>query len=87
VMGSMIHRALFGTDLDYVYRTWSDGHVRDSIIRLDQYSRLGKTPDYFFFKAYDTWLEQASLGLAGLLFAGLALAAGIRLRREVRSGR
>ena len=85
VIVSDLQEALTGRPRDFVYRAWRDGRFVETVIPMGEYSREGKVPDFFFFKPYDTRLEQWSLGAAGLAFIGLTLVAGRALRREIAS--
>lgn len=83
VVMSDVEELLTGHPRDFVYRAWHDGKFNDTVITMADYAREGKVPDYFFFKPYDTHLEQWTLGAAGLVFIVLALVAGRLLRREL----
>ncbi len=85
VIISDVSEALTGKPIDFVYRAWSDGKFHDTRIEMGHYSREGKVPDYFFFKPYDTHLEQLSLGALGLMLIALTMLAALRLRRELRT--
>lgn len=85
VLVSNANELIGGDPIDYVYRAWSDGRFVETRIAMESYSGGGKVPDYFFFKPYDTALERYGLGAAGLLALGFAVAAAVRLRRELRA--
>lgn len=84
VIVSGLSELITGSPIDYVYRAWRDGRFVDVVIPMGIYSREGKIPDYFFFKPYDTALEQWSLGITGLILAGLTWLAARRLARMLR---
>ena len=72
-----------GAPRDFVYKAWKDGKFEETRISLADYSREGKTPDFFFFKPYDTGLERWGLFSAGLAWILLSFMAGRSLRREL----
>ncbi len=74
-----------GRPIDYAYRAWSDGRFSEVIIPMEIYSREGKIPDYFFFKPYDTPLEQWTLGLLGVLFVTLTVFCARAAWRQLRA--
>ncbi|HEY3175065.1 MAG TPA: hypothetical protein VGK94_04820 [Candidatus Polarisedimenticolia bacterium] len=86
VIHSDLHEALFGEPIDFVYRAWRDGKFVDAVIPMGEYSRQGKVPDYFFFRPYDTALEQWSLGLTGTFLVAMTVIVALRVRRSL-SGR
>ena len=83
VVWSDLSELTTGQPRDFVYRAWRDGKFSDTVITMADYAREGKIPDFFFFKPYDTRIEQWTLGAAGLVWIVLGVAAARLLRREL----
>jgi hypothetical protein len=72
---------------DFHYRYWCDGTISERVIRMSEYSRSGREPDFFFFRERDTAAERYALSAAGLVLAICAALCGRRLAAVTREER